>query len=82
MGEARQVGGLSDAPGRRAAGGVAQGSALTRFLRDESGATAVEYGLIVSLIFLAIVTAVSMFGNRTTNMFNFISNTVGGAIGP
>ena len=53
-----------------------------RFARDESGATAVEYGLIVSLIFLVVVTSVSLFGTKTTGMFNFISNTVGGAIGP
>jgi pilus assembly protein Flp/PilA len=55
---------------------------MTRFARDESGATAVEYGLIVSLIFLVIVTSVSVFGNKTSGMFNFISNTIGGAIGP
>ena len=32
------------------------------FLKDEDGATAIEYALIASLIFLAIVTAISMVG--------------------
>jgi len=44
------------------------------FLRSESGATAVEYGLIVVLIFLAIVTAVSLFASNATAMFNLISS--------
>lgn len=34
-----------------------------RFLRNESGATAIEYGLICALIFLAIVTSVSALAN-------------------
>lgn len=42
----------------------------TRFLRDESGATAIEYGLIISLIFLAIVTALTAFGNHSSGVFN------------
>lgn len=42
----------------------------TRFLRDESGATAIEYGLIISLIFLAIVTALTAFGNQSSGLFN------------
>ncbi|WP_234024806.1 Flp family type IVb pilin [Tsuneonella amylolytica] len=37
---------------------------------DISGATAVEYGLILSLIFLAMVAAIQNFGNVTTNMWN------------
>lgn len=41
-----------------------------RFLRDESGATAIEYGLIISLIFLAIVTALTAFGNQSSGVFN------------
>ncbi|WP_428153335.1 Flp family type IVb pilin [Brevundimonas sp.] len=34
-----------------------------RFLRNESGATAIEYGLICALIFLAIVTSISALAN-------------------
>ena len=47
-----------------------------RLARDEAGATAVEYGLIVSLIFLAIVGAVSAFGTASTSMYNRISTTI------
>jgi pilus assembly protein Flp/PilA len=49
------------------------------FLADQSGATAIEYGLIVSLIFLAILTAVTAFGNNTSNLINQISTAVTGA---
>ena len=41
--------------------------------RDERGATAVEYGLIVSLIFLAIVGAMSSFGVGATGVINRVS---------
>jgi pilus assembly protein Flp/PilA len=43
---------------------------LSRFAGDESGATAIEYGLIVSLIFLVIVTSVTAFGHVATDIFN------------
>ncbi|CAN5237962.1 Flp family type IVb pilin [soil metagenome] len=43
---------------------------LARFLSDESGATAIEYGLIASLIFLVIVSAVTAFGNKASLIFN------------
>jgi len=54
MGETKPNGGLSDAAGRRSLGRVAARFAL-RLMADESGATAIEYGLIISLVFLAIV---------------------------
>ncbi len=37
---------------------------VTRFLKDESGATAIEYGLIVALIAVVIVTAVTTLGDK------------------
>jgi pilus assembly protein Flp/PilA len=43
---------------------------LDRFLADESGATAIEYGLIISLIFLVIVSSVTAFGNKASAIFN------------
>jgi len=43
---------------------------LTRFLHDRSGATAIEYGLIISLIFLVMVTALTAFGNTSSGVFN------------
>jgi pilus assembly protein Flp/PilA len=52
---------------------------LRRFAQDESGATAIEYGLICSLIFLVIVTSVTAFGHKTSDMIEFIANTIDGA---
>ncbi len=43
---------------------------LRRFQSDESGATAIEYGLIISLIFVVIVSAVTAFGNKASAIFN------------
>ncbi|MXO49134.1 Flp family type IVb pilin [Erythrobacter vulgaris] len=49
---------------------------LKRLERDERGATAVEYGLILALIFLALVGAVEAFGQETIEMWNNISSEV------
>jgi pilus assembly protein Flp/PilA len=49
---------------------------FTRVGRDERGATAVEYGLICSLIVLAMVAALNRFADTTTGMWNNVSNTV------
>jgi pilus assembly protein Flp/PilA len=42
---------------------------LKKLGRDISGATAVEYGLILALIFLAMVGAIQTFGNETIEMW-------------
>lgn len=42
---------------------------IDRFLRDERGATSIEYGLICALIFLAIVGSISALGNSSTGGF-------------
>ena len=49
---------------------------LQRFAKDESGVTAVEYGLIASLIAVAIVTAVTLTGTNLTGLFNNIAAKV------
>ena len=54
---------------------------MRKFLNDERGATAIEYGLIVCLIFLAIVTAVTAFGASATDKYNMIANRVNSAGG-
>ncbi len=46
---------------------------LNRLGGDASGATAVEYGLILSLIFLAMIGAVQGFGVAATDMWNDVS---------
>jgi pilus assembly protein Flp/PilA len=53
--------------------------ACTRLVRDESGATAIEYGLIVALIFLAIIGGLSTFATNENAMYTHISNTIAGA---
>lgn len=44
--------------------------------RDERGATAVEYGLILALIFLAMVVGVVAVGNSTKALWTNVSNQV------
>jgi pilus assembly protein Flp/PilA len=45
-------------------------------LADERGATAVEYGLIVSLIVLAMLGALGRVAGTTTNLWNTVADTV------
>jgi pilus assembly protein Flp/PilA len=47
---------------------------LRRFLKDESGATAIEYGLIASLIAVAAITAMTTVGTKLTGTFTNVSN--------
>ncbi len=49
-------------------------TSLKRFLNDESGATAIEYGLIAALVAVAIITAVTTLGDRITATFDSISD--------
>jgi len=46
------------------------------FLRDDSGATAIEYGLIAALIAVVIITAVTAVGSNLSGTFNTISTSV------
>ena len=47
---------------------------MSRFVKCESGATAIEYGLIASLIGVSIITAVEAVGSGITNTFNTVKN--------
>ncbi len=47
---------------------------FARFAKDESGATAIEYGLIAALISVAIITAVGLLGGTLNNVFTDINN--------
>ncbi|WP_394270460.1 Flp family type IVb pilin [Qipengyuania sp.] len=53
---------------------------LTRLKNDDQGATAVEYGLILALIFLALVGAVQAFGQSAGDMWEGIDETVSAAM--
>jgi pilus assembly protein Flp/PilA len=46
---------------------------LKRFLKNEDGATAIEYGLIAALIGVAIIAAVGLVGDELTNTFTTVS---------
>jgi pilus assembly protein Flp/PilA len=52
---------------------------LTRFFKDESGATAIEYALIAGLIFLAIVTSIHYYTDQTGVLYTRISTAITGA---
>ena len=51
---------------------------FTRFLKDESGATAIEYGLIAALIAVAIITGATQLGSTLNAKFVTIGTTVAG----
>ncbi|MBR1139701.1 MAG: Flp family type IVb pilin [Bradyrhizobium sp.] len=49
---------------------------LLKFLRDESGATAIEYGLIAAGISLAIIAAVNGLGTSLSSKFESINSSL------
>ena len=55
---------------------------IRKFIRDESGATAIEYGLIAALIGVAIIGAVTNFGSANQAVYDQVTTAVDGAITP
>lgn len=51
-------------------------SLFKQFARDESGATAIEYGLIASLIALVIIGAVTALGTKLQGTFNEVTSNL------
>ncbi|HLI65844.1 MAG TPA: Flp family type IVb pilin [Caulobacteraceae bacterium] len=49
---------------------------FSRFANDESGATAIEYGLIVALIAVVIIGAVTTVGTNLSTKFNTVASNV------
>ena len=49
---------------------------VSKFLKDESGATAIEYGLIAALISVAIIAAATTLGSNLNTTFTTIGNDV------
>ena len=49
---------------------------VSRFIKDESGATAIEYGLIAAGIAVAIITAVNGVGSSLSSKFTSISTSL------
>ena len=52
---------------------------VSRFVKDESGATAIEYGLIAAGISVAIIAAVQSLGGRIGTTFNNVASTLANA---
>ncbi len=51
-------------------------SLVTRFLKDDSGATAIEYGLIAAGISVAIIATVQALGTNLNNTFSSVSTAL------
>jgi pilus assembly protein Flp/PilA len=51
-------------------------SIITKFIRDENGATAIEYSLLASLIAVAIITTVTAVGTNLNDMFTLLSSNL------
>ena len=51
---------------------------IARFMKDESGATAIEYGLIAALISITIITAATTIGTGIAAKFQTVSTAVAG----
>ncbi len=52
---------------------------IRNFLQDESGASAVEYGLLVALIACVIIVAVTAVGQNLSTMFNTVAGKISSA---
>ena len=47
---------------------------LKNFISDQSGATAIEYGLLASLVAVVIITGAGTLGNKLNNTFTNVAN--------
>jgi len=52
---------------------------IQKFIRDEGGATAIEYGLIAALIAVGIIAAATTLGGSLSDLFNRISTRLNSA---
>lgn len=55
---------------------------LSRFAKDESGATAIEYGLIAGLLSVTIIGVLSIAGTNLQGVFSTVGTELGNAGGP
>ncbi len=54
-------------------------SIFTRFVKDDSGATAIEYGLIAALVSVAIITVLGTVGTNLNATFSRVATNLGTA---
>ena len=52
---------------------------FSKFVRDESGATAIEYGLIAALVAVAIITGLGQLAGGLNKIFSSVGNTLSNA---
>lgn len=52
---------------------------FSRFLKNESGATAIEYGLIATFIAVAIIVTLPLVGDALNGMFGNVATAIGGS---
>jgi len=50
---------------------------IAKFIRDEQGATAIEYGLIAALIAVVIITALTLVGTNLNGTFSKVASAAG-----
>jgi pilus assembly protein Flp/PilA len=55
---------------------------ITRFQNDESGATAIEYGLIAGLISIVVIVSLGLVGDELTKVFTAISTALTDSLTP
>jgi pilus assembly protein Flp/PilA len=53
---------------------------IRNFVRDETGATAIEYGLIAGLVSVAAILALQALGDSLNTIFTYVSTTLSGAV--
>jgi pilus assembly protein Flp/PilA len=51
-------------------------TSIVRFIRDEEGVTAIEYGLLAALIAIAIIVGAALLGTNLNLLFNYIAGKV------
>jgi len=52
---------------------------VSRFMQDESGVTAIEYGLIAALVAVGIIASLGVLGDELTATFTAVSDELAGA---
>ena len=55
---------------------------IRKLIKDESGATAIEYGLIAALVSVAAIGALTAMGESLNTMFLSVSGALSGAVAP
>lgn len=55
---------------------------MSRFIRNQCGATAIEYAFILAVVVLVALVGITVLGGSSTNQINNVSGSVGNAMRP